>query len=240
MPKIDEADAYRLFLAGTALEKGVSPSDLMKALGFPRAARDIEKYSEDQPRVPAGSGRESGQWTSGGASGSGTAAQSRLPRNAHVKPFVPQVVGRVVSDANPDGIVPGTQYAQANLVPVITPDVIDKLKRVHGPGAKDRKGEFYAQFVNAESIKWLIDEARTNATRINVSAANKPDRVVLGTTVYVDDESGTHPLNIGRSATGLKTPSIATNAYVVILDSNNNVITCYPMNPADPVYPDEE
>jgi hypothetical protein len=45
LPKIDEADAYRLFLAGTALEKGLDPSDLMKALGFPRAARDIEKYS---------------------------------------------------------------------------------------------------------------------------------------------------------------------------------------------------
>jgi hypothetical protein len=65
LPKIDEADAYRLFLAGTALEKGVSPSDLMKALGFRRAARDIEKYNPDQPRVPAESGRESGQWTSG-------------------------------------------------------------------------------------------------------------------------------------------------------------------------------
>ena len=60
LPKIDETDANRLFLAGTALEKGVSPSDLMEALGFPRAARDIEKYSPDQPRVPAGSGRESG------------------------------------------------------------------------------------------------------------------------------------------------------------------------------------
>jgi hypothetical protein len=57
LPKIDETDAYRLFLAGMALEKGVSPSELMEALGFPRAARDIEKYWEDQPRVPAGSGR---------------------------------------------------------------------------------------------------------------------------------------------------------------------------------------
>jgi hypothetical protein len=118
LPKIDETDAYRLFLAGTALEKGASSSDLMKALGFPRAARDIEKYREDQPRIPAGSGRESGQWTSGGASGSGTAAECRLPRNAHVRPFVPRVVGGVVSDANPDGIVTGAQYAQASPTPV--------------------------------------------------------------------------------------------------------------------------
>jgi hypothetical protein len=67
LPHIDEADAYRLFLAGTAREKGLDPSDLMNALGFPRAARDLEKYDPDQPRVPAGSGRESGQWTKDGS-----------------------------------------------------------------------------------------------------------------------------------------------------------------------------
>ncbi|MGA7384417.1 MAG: hypothetical protein WBW81_06915, partial [Methylocella sp.] len=39
LPKIDETGAYRLSLAGTALEKGVGKRDLMKALGFPRAAR---------------------------------------------------------------------------------------------------------------------------------------------------------------------------------------------------------
>jgi hypothetical protein len=205
LPKIDEAGAYRLFLAGTALEKGVSPSDLLKALGFPGAARDIEKYNPDQPRVPVGSGRESGQWTSGEATGSGTAAQSRLPRNVHVKPFVPQVVGGTVSDANPDGIVPGAQYAQASPVPVITAEKIEDILDKHGPGAKDRKGEFYPEFANAESIRLLIEEAWANATRIHVGAAQEIDRVVLGATVYFDDESGTHPLNIGRSA-NLKRP----------------------------------
>ncbi len=240
LPKIDEADAYRLFLAGTALEKGASPSELLKALGFPRAARNIEKYNPDQPRVPAGSGRESGQWTLGGANGSGTAAESRLPRNVQVKPFVPQVVGGIVSDANPDGIVPGAQYAQANSVPIVPPEIIDKIKRVHGPGAEEGKGEFYAQFANEASIQWLIQEAWANATRVKVRVGNKIDRVVVAGKVYIDDETGTHELIIGRSARGLKTPSIETNAYVIILDSNNVVITCYPINPADPVFPDEE
>jgi hypothetical protein len=63
LPKLDETGAYRLFLAAAALEKGLDPRELMKALGFPRAARDLEKYNPDQPRVPAGSGRESGEWT---------------------------------------------------------------------------------------------------------------------------------------------------------------------------------
>ncbi|MGB6176022.1 MAG: hypothetical protein WBF43_06730 [Methylocella sp.] len=153
---------------------------------------------------------------------------------------MPQVVGGIVSDANPDGIVPGARYAQANLAPVITADIIDHIREKHGPGAKDRDGEFYPEFATAESITLLIQEACANATRIHVGAAKEIDRVVLGATVYFDDEFGTHSLNIGRSARGLKTPSIETNTYVVILDSNNNVITCYPINPADWVYPFEE
>ena len=106
LPKIDETDAYRLFLAGTVLEKGLSPSELMKAMGFPRAARDIEKYNPDQPRVPAGSGRESGQWTSGNGGGAGTPMQTpkRVAENTH---------SPILSDATPDPILPGQQYAQS-------------------------------------------------------------------------------------------------------------------------------
>ena len=53
----------------------------------------LAKYSPDQPRVPAGNS-DRGQWTSGG----GSAANADE--------------GRVVSDENPDELVPGAQYAQ--------------------------------------------------------------------------------------------------------------------------------
>lgn len=49
------------------------------------------KFDPDQPRVPAGSS-DGGQWTDGGG-GSGS--------------------GEILSDANPDGWLPGRQYAQA-------------------------------------------------------------------------------------------------------------------------------
>ncbi|MGH6822508.1 MAG: hypothetical protein ACRECP_03530 [Methylocella sp.] len=65
LPDADEAVAYRLFLALKTFDSGLSPETLMKALGFERTALDVEKYNPDEPRVPAGSGRESGQWTSG-------------------------------------------------------------------------------------------------------------------------------------------------------------------------------
>ncbi len=124
LPRVDETDAYRLSLAEIALEKGVSPSELMKALGFPRAARDLEKYSPDQPRVPAGSGRESGQWTSGDGGGE--------QRQKFVRRVQLNVVGATMSDANSTGIEPGAQYAQASSPPILTQERIDPSRRWHG------------------------------------------------------------------------------------------------------------
>jgi hypothetical protein len=65
LPDADEAVVFRLSLAVKLHESGVSPEAMLKALGYDKAALDLEKYNLDQPRMPAGSGRESGQWTSG-------------------------------------------------------------------------------------------------------------------------------------------------------------------------------
>jgi hypothetical protein len=148
LPKIDETDAYRLFLAGTALEKGLSPSELMKALGFRRAARDIEKYNPDQPRVPAGSGRQSGQWTSDGEGGA--------PRQTFVERVEVRVVGATMSDANPPGIVPGAQYAQNSPTPTISAETMNDIIKKHGPNASIKKGAFNAENATADAIRGLI------------------------------------------------------------------------------------
>jgi hypothetical protein len=75
-----------------------------------RAYRLSRKYSPDQPRVPAGS-TEGGQWTSGGAeSPSRTREESSKPiRLADASDVLSS---RVMSDASPDPIRPGAQYAQ--------------------------------------------------------------------------------------------------------------------------------
>jgi len=59
--------AYRLFLAEGFLEAGGSPWDVLEALNLDATHIDaIEKvYNPAEPRVPAGSGRTSGQWTRG-------------------------------------------------------------------------------------------------------------------------------------------------------------------------------
>jgi hypothetical protein len=68
---------------------------MLADLKFELALRALgRKYREDQPRVPAGSGRESGRWTDSGGSGAG------------------RDDGQVLSDVTPDAVIPGAQYAE--------------------------------------------------------------------------------------------------------------------------------
>ena len=63
-----EADACRLFLADRLLQAGLPTDTLLKALDLgPPATGALSKYNPNQPRVPAGSGRTSGEWSSTGA-----------------------------------------------------------------------------------------------------------------------------------------------------------------------------
>ncbi len=76
----------RLFVGDELIESGVMPRTLMKAQGFDPAPLDLVKahFNPDQPRWPAGSGRDSGEW-SGGANidtdhKKVCSGQSNLPR----------------------------------------------------------------------------------------------------------------------------------------------------------------
>ncbi|MGH7248269.1 MAG: hypothetical protein ACREH9_09210, partial [Pseudomonadota bacterium] len=88
LPPCDGEDQMlRLFLAEECLAAGVTPAGLMQAQGFVPALLALLKYNPEQPRVPAGSGRESGQWTSGGESAGvsappATAVPASLPSAA--------------------------------------------------------------------------------------------------------------------------------------------------------------
>jgi len=76
-----EADAHRLFLADHLLEAGLPTDALLKALDLePGATGALSKYNPNQPRVPAGSGRTSGEWTAGG----GTPTSPPVPNHRPV------------------------------------------------------------------------------------------------------------------------------------------------------------
>jgi hypothetical protein len=84
----DRSDAYRLFLAEELLDAGMSPAALMKGLGFDAPARGLAKYDPNQPRVPAGSGRNSGRWGSGGGAAKAPAPAAIVPAPAVASPPV--------------------------------------------------------------------------------------------------------------------------------------------------------
>jgi hypothetical protein len=71
LPDVGEDAAYRLSLAAALIDAGVAPRELARELGLSLVQFGVSKYDENQPRVPAGSGRESGQWTSGDAAAGG-------------------------------------------------------------------------------------------------------------------------------------------------------------------------
>jgi hypothetical protein len=106
LPDIGEDAAYRLSLAAELIDAGVAPRELAQELGFSLVQFDITKYDENQPRVPAGSRRESGQWTSGDAAG-GDASSLVEGRSAGANAADPQHVHGVPKDAivvtRPDG-----------------------------------------------------------------------------------------------------------------------------------------
>ncbi len=61
--------AFRLVIADWAMKAGLSPRAIFQALriGSPYVDAVEKAYNPDEPRVPAGSGRASGEWTSDGS-----------------------------------------------------------------------------------------------------------------------------------------------------------------------------
>lgn len=87
LPRLDTpADAQRLRAVEYLLDEGLAPRDLMTKLGLDTAVLSLSKYDPDQPRVPAGSGRESGRWTD-----SGGGAPAKPPSTVeHGVPILPR------------------------------------------------------------------------------------------------------------------------------------------------------
>jgi hypothetical protein len=95
-PSDVQAAAYRLFVAENAMKAGLSPSAVFQALNIDRSYIDaVEKaYNPAEPRVPAGSGRTSGEWTdSEQTSGAGNAgereAEEKPPGSSLARPPLP-------------------------------------------------------------------------------------------------------------------------------------------------------
>jgi len=81
------------------------------------------RYSPNQPRVPAGN-PDGGQWTAD----SGTSIPSTLDPQTAAPDEAPQSLAPIMSDANPDSLVPGAQYAQTEIR--INPDALTGISTI--------------------------------------------------------------------------------------------------------------
>jgi hypothetical protein len=74
----------RLFLAERLIEAGADADTLLRALDLGVGPNALARaYNPDEPRVPAGNGRGSGQWTSGDEVGPLPIREQRPPRPRH-------------------------------------------------------------------------------------------------------------------------------------------------------------
>jgi hypothetical protein len=92
--KQPEADAHRLFLVDGLLKSGIEAGAIVDAIEAGASAVErLHKFNQDQPRVPAGRGRTSGEWTaSGDSSGDGGRPE------AEVNPGTTTEVGATEAD----------------------------------------------------------------------------------------------------------------------------------------------
>lgn len=103
LPRLESAnDVYRFYLAEALLDDGLPPREMLAELGLGRVMRQLDKFDPDRPRVPAGSGRESGQWTKDGSLASTSADEDHMQLAGHVI-YVGTLVGISISGA-PGGI----------------------------------------------------------------------------------------------------------------------------------------
>ncbi len=106
-----ETDAWCLHLAAGMLDDGYSPGRLLRELGYPPSPAGFRKYDPNQPRVPAGSGRASGEWTSGGGEGGSTGGVTITPVSIPVSVNAPQpgtATAGVTASAGTTVFQPGT------------------------------------------------------------------------------------------------------------------------------------
>jgi hypothetical protein len=119
---------------------------------------------------------------------------------------------------------------------------MEKILALHKLGSADSsKGKFNSEYSNEKAIRKLVEDAWRQATPDDVGPGRwKNGRAVIAAQVLGLTDGVPQPYIIGTSGLRPSAPSIPTNTYVVIIDSNNNVVTCYPINPTDKINPRDE
>jgi len=189
LPPLTADQAFALFAADELLKDGLSPHALMKGLGFDPAPLDaLEKYNPDQPRVPAGNGRASGQWGSGsGGALVGGSVSAPSPIGHGVTP----------SDISAEPAEPTMQVTQADEQP-------PPLRRIHPDATyeSDQKAKGSLEYWRTQPTEKIIPSLRPG---LKDSLKVKPDGSIMdgNTRVKVLEERGINAGTLPREPYGL-------------------------------------
>jgi len=109
----------RLFMVDGLMRGGVAPDAILDALG--PQPETLTKYSADQPRVPAGSGRPSGEWTtlSAALAAAGVAARTLVRPAAQMAGTALRVAGRASASLDLGSLAPKALGALADFAATI-------------------------------------------------------------------------------------------------------------------------
>jgi hypothetical protein len=154
-------DARRLFIADGLMKAGVAPHTIIEALGTPSTQTDLDRaYNPDQPRVPAGNGQPSGQWTCGDwADDSGDADGASTPAGAQNAAANSRAQGVQIADASDDW----AQY--------LNPISPAEAAGGSAPYAQHQLG-VAAGIAHYEALGYVI--VSRNATAVNVPGFSSP------------------------------------------------------------------
>jgi hypothetical protein len=103
------------------MKAGVAPRTILEALGPTPAPADLDRaYDPDQPRVPAGNGRPSGQWTSGDSAGEASDDRSARASGDQVADSSSTQGREVRSDASSTSAAPSAPDKPSALQSLLT------------------------------------------------------------------------------------------------------------------------
>jgi hypothetical protein len=196
-----EESAYRPFLAEGAMREGASPRRVLEALHVDADYIDaIEKfYNSAEPRVPAGSGKQSGEWT---RDSDGTSAPSLL---SYLMPGAASWLGEISATQ----VVELGAYAARLAGPVGAATVVFGLLFIPSPNDVHVEGEVSG--VPGLRYSWNRDEALLHLTYDNPDGGQRTFALHVDGDVIRDEDGKV----VGRIVGGNR---IAVDAIAVLPD----------------------
>jgi hypothetical protein len=245
--------ARRLFMADMLMKAGTGPDVILRALDILGADGEdaLTRYSPDQPRNPAGSGRVSGQWTREGASaasqrgsaappdgvqsaGSAAAAKPNPPGQQVREPSVVKPSQNVSSEQLPGGaaslatsdnpVATGANAARSRTAPT--------GEAANSAGSNLPSPETNASLFQPVSARVLTSEQQDIAASLRGVIANTGQitpntyQVMRNAGLKTGDvlNSGIYQVEFDPHLIGIPVPNAAHSQYVYIDASGNSSI----------------